>query len=239
MFFCSICGVADNFLIEQDKAPRDNFRCSNCRSMVRQRDVAQLIVDSFGRGGVTHLSQLLTRSRFRELDIYEIGMTGPLHKILAEHPKYVNSYYWEDIERGSIRNGVRSEDVTKLTFLDSSFDLIVSLEVLEHVFDIELALREISRVLKPCGLHIFSVPVRYPLPAKTLHRAKVANGQIVNLEPPRYHIAGDGSKSLVVSDFGEDFIDLHEQAGLKLDIIYRSAPHFPANRNASFVARKI
>jgi ubiquinone/menaquinone biosynthesis C-methylase UbiE len=48
-----------------------------------------------------------------------------------------------------------------LPFEDSSFDLITCLEVLEHLEDDEKAVREISRVLKPGGYLIASVPSQY------------------------------------------------------------------------------
>lgn len=49
-------------------------------------------------------------------------------------------------------------DVQKLPFEDHVFDLVVSLETLEHVDDAEMFLREIKRVLKPGGTIILSCP---------------------------------------------------------------------------------
>ena len=41
---------------------------------------------------------------------------------------------------------------------DNSFDLIISIEVLEHVGDVARSVREISRLLKPQGITILSTP---------------------------------------------------------------------------------
>lgn len=49
-------------------------------------------------------------------------------------------------------------DIHDLKFKANSFDAIFALEVLEHVFEPEKALREIKRVLKKGGYAIFLVP---------------------------------------------------------------------------------
>ena len=238
-FVCSVCGHVGEFA-EEGVGARDDFRCSRCRSMVRQRDVAQLILDEFGRGAALSIDQAIAAGSLNEVDIYEAGMQGPLHARLRALPRYLNSYFWDDVELGLERDGVRCEDLTKLTFPDLSFDLVVSLEVLEHVFDIEQAVSEIARVLRVGGVHIFSIPVRYPFPAQTkVLASRKDNGEIEYLAPPRYHVAGDQSKSLVVSDFGQDFINLHADHGLRLTVPRRSAPMARAAQNASFVARKV
>lgn len=45
---------------------------------------------------------------------------------------------------------------------DHSFDLIICSEVLEHIHDYRRALREMHRVLKPCGQLVISVPRSWP-----------------------------------------------------------------------------
>ncbi len=51
----------------------------------------------------------------------------------------------------------RSED---LPFVDASFDLVISTDVLEHVIDLDATFKEIYRVLKPGGYLITRVPYR-------------------------------------------------------------------------------
>jgi len=53
------------------------------------------------------------------------------------------------VTRGASRDGIRNEDVTRLTFADSSFDLMITNDVLEHVPSYEDAYRELFRVLAP------------------------------------------------------------------------------------------
>jgi len=50
-----------------------------------------------------------------------------------------------------------------ILFENDFFDLIVAIEVLEHIKDDEKALAEISRTLKPSGSFLFSVPMKMDL----------------------------------------------------------------------------
>lgn len=49
-------------------------------------------------------------------------------------------------------------DAHALTFPDSSFDFVYSFHALEHMSDPQLALREMSRVLKPGGTYVIGTP---------------------------------------------------------------------------------
>jgi len=61
---------------------------------------------------------------------------------------------------------------TALPFANSSFDLVVLLEVLEHVGDERGLVREVVRVLKPGGQLVMSVPNRSLISLLDLNRAK-------------------------------------------------------------------
>ena len=236
---CSICGFRGPFGHEAGAASRDNYRCQKCKSMVRQRDVAQIILDEFGAGKYLDITALVRSGLMNNLSVYDVGIRGPLTSRLKDLPNYVQSYFWDEIEPGQLHNGIRCEDLRNLTFSDAVFDLIVSQEVFEHVFEPEKALAEIYRVLRPGGLHIFSIPVRYPIPDRSVNRASLFEGQVVNHAPATFHIAGDGSESLVVTEWGQDIIDAHAMAKLRLSIVRRSSPRIPDFHNATFVARKL
>jgi phosphatidylethanolamine/phosphatidyl-N-methylethanolamine N-methyltransferase len=82
----------------------------------------------------------------------------------------------------------------KLPFDDSTFDVVVSLHVLEHVYQIAELLEEIIRVLKPTGSHYFVIPTEGGL-AFRLGRALVTGphlkktyGLDVNYVMDREHI---------------------------------------------------
>lgn len=59
------------------------------------------------------------------------------------------------------RDLIQQADAHDLPFADNSFDVIVCLEVLEHLQDYRRALSEIHRVLQPSGKLIASIPHRF------------------------------------------------------------------------------
>src|SRR5437868_6804981 len=75
------------------------------------------------------------------------------------------SYVGVDISQNAVRmareRGLDArviQDAGNLPFEDASFDIAVSVEVLEHLFEPQRAVREIRRVLRPEGLLIATVP---------------------------------------------------------------------------------
>ena len=50
-------------------------------------------------------------------------------------------------------------EITALPFADASFDLVAAFDVIEHVEDDRQVFSELTRVLKPDGLLLFSVPL--------------------------------------------------------------------------------
>jgi hypothetical protein len=55
----------------------------------------------------------------------------------------------------------RHEDLCALSFPDHSFDLLVSCEVFEHIYDLKNGLAECLRVLRPGGVLIATFPFAY------------------------------------------------------------------------------
>jgi len=55
------------------------------------------------------------------------------------------------------------EDARKLSFKNNVFDVVVCFNVLEHIYEYEVAVKEMFRVLKPGGLLFCKTPLLYPL----------------------------------------------------------------------------
>lgn len=63
----------------------------------------------------------------------------------------------------------RVDSVLDLGFADESFDLVLSLDVIEHVPDPDALARELARVLKPGGLGLVTTPARWKFLSRDPH----------------------------------------------------------------------
>lgn len=91
-----------------------------------------------------------TRIISRIVDINEIHCVDPL---MDEYRKFKMTYISEMDRKGKIKTYVGKGE--KLDFPDEHFDLVVCVNVLDHVEDAEKCLNEISRVLKKGGYFVF------------------------------------------------------------------------------------
>lgn len=171
---------------------RDHYICLKCHSLPRQRHL-QHILDSHFEG-------------WEKLSIHE---SSPSNKFISKYSSsYTYSHYYSDIKPGQKKRGVRCENLESLTFDDNSIDIFITQDVFEHVFNPDLAAKEIIRVLKPGGIHIFTAPkhnrinISYP-------RAIIKNNKIEYLFEEQYHGNPIGNRrALVTWDYGNDFESL-------------------------------
>ncbi len=113
------------------------------------------------------------------------------------------------------KNGVRNETLTALSFPDRSFDILISLDVLEHIPDYQLAFNECCRVLRPGGKMMWSVPFISNSPTNVV-RAKIENDKIVHILEPEYHgdpLSSDGV--LCFQYFGWEMLELLRDVGFQ------------------------
>ena len=83
--------------------------------------------------------------------------------------------------------GVRHEDLTNLSFESESLDLVICLEVMEHIPDFKKAYKEIFRVLAPGGIVIFSAPFTANKEENTIRATMKSDGTINHIMEPEYH----------------------------------------------------
>jgi SAM-dependent methyltransferase len=228
---CAVCGHTGEYA--RTEAPtRENYGCARCGASLRYRAQASAISAAHGRPGEP-LAGLVEEGLFDDLQIYEPGIIGPFRQLFRGLPGYVNSYYWPQVREGEEHEGVRCEDLRRLTFADDSFDLVISSDILEHVRGPAEAFREIYRVLRPAGRHIFTVPLLWPLPSTTSSRVDYSGPEDSFLAPPQYHGSPrEPEGSLVYTDFG---IDLPE--GLRW-LGFETVTHHTYRNAVTFVSRK-
>ena len=195
---CDICETKVTF-VSESKWFRDYLFCSGCGSIPRERALMRAIKQFF--------------PNFTSLVIHESSPAGrgASTRLARECKHYTSSHYFPDTALGEIDDqaNVRCENLEHLTFPDATFDLLITQDVMEHVFDPEAAFREIGRVLKLGGAHIFTVPLVNKA-APTRRRARrETSGKIIHLREPEYHgnpVDPDGS--LVTMDWGYDIASL-------------------------------
>ncbi len=132
-------------------------------------------------------------------------------------PLYSGSDYRGLGDGASLEEGGRSEDLTRLSYADGSFDLVLTSETLEHVPDLNAALAEIHRVLAQGGRHVFTVPV-LPGTQRTFARAvSKGDGSIDDRFPRICHPGGDWGYP-VFTEIGTDLPVLLAAAGFQTDV---------------------
>ncbi len=135
------------------------------------------------------------------------------------------SQYFDGVPGGATVDGVRCEDLQRLTYEDSTFDLVTSSEVLEHVPDDHAAFCEMRRVLKPGGALIFTVPMSLDGQA-TVERARLTeDGSIRHLLTPEYHDDPIRGRILAYRNYGLDILDRLRASGyVHAEIVTKPSP---------------
>lgn len=181
-----------------------------------------------------------TRVDLSACDACELSARGPLVDYLRRCARSVaTSEYFEKVPSGTLRDGVRCEDIQQLSYADASFDLVTHSEVLEHVPDDARALAELLRVLRPGGTSVFSVPMHDG--ERTVERARLRDGVLDYLQPPVYHTdpLRDGAGILAFRDYGRDILERLRVAGFATAELRVPLPAIPwTAARAVVVARK-
>jgi hypothetical protein len=207
---CPLCGEASEFVARIDRglpeiwypnAFRDRLRCVKCDSIPRERAL------------ITVVDRLYPDWRKLRMHESSPGDRGASRKFRLECPGYVASQYDPTLGFGNIHpsGAYRSE----------SFDLVITQDVFEHLFDPDRAIREIARTLRPGGAHIMTVPIANGAKPSSRRAARTSTG-ITHLAPAQYHgnpVSNQGS--LVTIDWGYDIVDyLAAHSGLAVSIYY-------------------
>lgn len=222
---CAVCGAETEFTLKKTGLSLRESACGSCGGSRRNRDLSAGILRTYGLDPSGSLASHLPA--LTPLAIFEAQAEGPIHRVLRRLPGYRCAEFLDGISPGEMNSaGVRCEDLERLTFADGSFDLVVTQDVFEHVPRPEAAFREIARVLKPGGCHIFTVPLHEGRSTRT--RVRPDGGPMERPLPPVHH--GDplrSSGSLVFTDFGDDVPALLEPLGFDTEVICRKTFYSP------------
>jgi SAM-dependent methyltransferase len=206
--FCPICAGEVRFQARQAWF-RDHLFCSACRSIPRERGLALVLERRFPdwRGLAIHESSPADR--------------GISRKIREGAPGYVASQFFPGEAPGTTVRGFRNENLEAMTFPDASFDLVVTLDVMEHVNQPDTVLREVRRTLRPGGAYLFTVPTYKGKVASERRAHYREDGSVEHMAEPEYHgnpVSDAGS--LVTFHYGYDFAELiHAWSGFEVEVM--------------------
>lgn len=115
-----------------------------------------------------------------------------------------------------------NQDLERQTYADNSFDIVITQDVMEHVYDPARAFQEIARTLKPGGSHVFSVPLVNKHQPTQIWATRNPDGSPNFLHEPDYHgNPVDPRGSPVTMRWGYDIVDfIKKESGLDTSIEY-------------------
>lgn len=234
--YCPVCGNSTLFY-EVSNYLRETCKCIICGSIARHRHLAMVLCNLLGMKKLYSLKRLKTVCP--NLKIYEAGSSGPIHDSLKNLGGYICSEFFTHVLSGtSSENGVRCEDLQELSFENASFDIVITQDVFEHIRDPELAWKEIFRVLKPSGYHIFTIP--YSKDHVTVRRVELEEEKDTFILPKVFH-GDDIRDGFVYTDFGYDLIDYLDRIGFSTQVFWSSDSDLDMYRIAGssvFVSKK-
>ena len=194
---CNICGEKTLFTISDDATLLREAACSNCKTSIRTSDLI----------GV--LKELIDNKASEDIQILNLCSQGKVHELYGQLPGYHCGEFFDNVSSGDYHDGVMCVDLQNIPFEDNYFDIVVTEDVLEHVFDINKALKEINRVLKMGGKHIFTVPLHENIVTMSRKNDPLV---VMHGDPLR----SEGAK--VITDFGRDIVSFVDRFGMKTEM---------------------
>lgn len=218
---CPICGHSGAFTAFSENV-RESGTCSKCGSTNRQRLMAMALLQCTGLSPTDGLSSLSS------LRIHNTESGGPLHQQLIQSPQYTFSeFFGPEFVGGTYHRGIRHENLTALSFSDESIDVMLSSDVMEHMPDPYQGHRDIFRVLKHGGRHVFTVPF-YPWEVLDDKRARIVGETIEYYGEKLYH--GDPVRPdegiLVWTIFGLEMLVRLAEIGFQPRVWEVNAPEY-------------
>lgn len=210
-FYCMICRGIRLCSSSTDWNMRNSINCIACGHGGRQRHAFEVIEGLIGS------PKLILRDRL----IFE--EVTPFKELLSRRfGNFCGTEYLGSDKVGGrqyIHEGknIQHEDMCAMSFKDNSMDLIVSMDVLEHVPDPVLAIRECYRVLRPSGFKVMTVP--FYDARTTRRRADIVGGKLVHILTPEFHgnpVSSDGA--LVFTELGQDLLQTMLDTGFEVQI---------------------
>ncbi len=206
-----VCMCCDQEVVftSYDSWLRDHFLCSKCRCIPRERALMLTIEEFFPNWVNLHVHESSP------------GKRGGSLKLKKHVKNYMQTQFYPKSTFGTIVQGFRNENLESQTFEDATFDLVITQDVMEHIYHPHKAFKEIARTLKPGGAYVFTVPLVNKHKKSEVWATLGDDGNPVFLKTPEYHgNPVDAKGSPVTMHWGFDIVDfIKESSGMNAQII--------------------
>lgn len=105
----------------------------------------------------------------------------------GRYARFLGSEYAKDAATERSLWPVPAVDITRSTFPDASFDIVISNEVFEHVPDLDAAFGDTRRILCDGGWLVATFPFDWEAEATDVRARLDANAGVQHIAPPEYH----------------------------------------------------
>jgi len=185
---CNLCGRFTMFINVQ-KNLRESCQCLHCGSNNRRRQIARVLLGSLRLDYGLRFDSLAELSRRKPpLSIYNTETGGAIHNQLRFLPNYLCSeYLGPQYASGELVGNTIHQDLMNCSMADESLDMVISSDVFEHIPEPYQAHREVHRILKRGGRHIFTVPFYQERCADEVRAGMDADGHVRHFLEPQYH----------------------------------------------------
>ena len=211
-----------NYAADAGDRPWPNWRerlvCPLCAMNNRQRAMVHVATEGL---------RLAPSAR-----LYLTEQVSAVYRCIAERfPRTIGSEFLGPAGApGSVNaQGVRHEDLTRLSLPDACVYAVLTFDVLEHVPDYRRALAECYRVLAPGGALLLTAPFLDRSDETRIRATLADDGELLHHLPPQYH--GDPVQPqqgvLCYQEFGWDLLDRMREVGFAdaAVLALRSAEH--------------
>ena len=190
---CPICNDTRMFRSENDWY-RDWLLCDGCGSVPRERALALVL---------NRVKPNWRRERIHECSPVARGISLQMSR---ECSGYIATQFVPSLPLGTLHDGFRNENLEHTTFADNAFDIVVSLDVLEHVNEPEACFRDMWRTLDQGGICIFTAPTDKGRVTSERVARFLPDGSEEHYAEPEYHGNPVNAKgALVTFRYGYDF----------------------------------
>ena len=212
--FDPVCSNEDIF-VSHHAWFRDNLKSQTCNTQPRERALAFVLANL--------LPQFVNASKVHESSPNNFGLSKKLELMFGKD-NYISSQFSVSKTCGEPANDIGdiSLDLENQHCVgNGTFDMVITQDVFEHIYEPDKAFKEIERTLKPGGFHIFTVP----LTAKqfgTFQAAQRVGEDVILYAEPEIHGNPMGmGGSLLTYQWGYDIVQRIESAsGMKTQIVF-------------------